>query len=110
MTAHNFIDITGQHFHNLTAIKKDHVNKNRKTVWLCKCSCGNTTYAITGQLKQGHKKSCGCGVTIRKSGRYRVTFGNPTKNVGSFTDFFEACCARKSLDIKHQYLPKYHQS
>lgn len=28
--------------------------------WKCKCDCGNITTSTTGDLRRGHKKSCGC--------------------------------------------------
>lgn len=52
----NLQDHTGEKFNMLTCISYD--RKKRK--WLCKCDCGNDTYASTNQLKRGKKKSCGC--------------------------------------------------
>lgn len=57
------IDITGQKFGKLTAIKLDHIKKEKhgtRHFWLFKCECGkeciiNKQYAISG-----HTKSCGC--------------------------------------------------
>lgn len=48
------IDITGQVFGRLTAIKFN----NGK--WECSCSCGNSTTATGGNLRAGNKRSCGC--------------------------------------------------
>lgn len=53
--ANNFIDLTGQKFNRLTAIKYLGSSK-----WLCKCDCGNETIVHTQKLKSGHTKSCGC--------------------------------------------------
>lgn len=33
---------------------------NKKTMWLCKCDCGNEIVAYASNLKNGHAKSCGC--------------------------------------------------
>lgn len=33
---------------------------NNKTMFLCECVCGNTTYVSANDLKTGHSKSCGC--------------------------------------------------
>jgi hypothetical protein len=52
------IDLTGQKFGRLTVIKLDHIE--RKSYWLCKCDCGKETISTSGDLKSGHKKSCGC--------------------------------------------------
>lgn len=35
-------------------------SKNKKTLWMCKCDCGNEVIAYASNLKNGHAKSCGC--------------------------------------------------
>lgn len=55
-----FIDITGQKFGRLTAIEHAGRNKNRNTLWLCKCECGNECKVEAYRLRNGHTKSCGC--------------------------------------------------
>ena len=54
------VDLTGKRFGMLTVDKKAGVTNN-KTMWLCKCDCGNTTVVPTAYLNNGHTKSCGCG-------------------------------------------------
>lgn len=51
-----FIDITGQTFNELTAVKCIDT-KNR--MWLWKCSCGNECTARKNDVVSGRKKSCG---------------------------------------------------
>lgn len=53
-----FKDITGQKFGKLTAI--DYKVKNNKTIWICKCDCGNICEIAGSNLKNGHTSSCGC--------------------------------------------------
>jgi hypothetical protein len=43
-------------YNNLTTILYD----KTKSLWLCKCGCGNTTYVRSNQLAKGKIKSCGC--------------------------------------------------
>lgn len=50
-----FIDLTGKRFGRLTVIKYLCQSK-----WLCKCDCGNEKIVKSGNLKNGHVKSCGC--------------------------------------------------
>lgn len=33
----------------------------------------------------------------------RISVGNKTKFLGRYDDFFEACCARKSADVKYKF-------
>lgn len=58
------IDLTGQKFGRLTAIKRveDYVypSGDKKTQWLCKCECGNNTIVRASSLKRGTTTSCGC--------------------------------------------------
>ena len=54
------MDITGNVYGRLTAVK--HLGKNTKGRhhWLCQCECGNTTEAVTADLNIGRVTSCGC--------------------------------------------------
>lgn len=57
--AHNFRDLTGQIFGRLTVVDwtgNAHGNSN----WRCICSCGNETIVLSGALRSGATKSCGC--------------------------------------------------
>lgn len=55
------LDITGQKFGKLTAIKRG-PSKNNKTYWYCQCDCGNPELKLvqTTHLTRGLIKSCGC--------------------------------------------------
>ena len=55
-----FIDLTEQSFERLTVIKRVPSKKLGETLWLCSCSCGNTTITSTGRLRAGKCRSCGC--------------------------------------------------
>ena len=53
------MDLTGARFGHLTVL---HQVKDGKanTRWECRCDCGGHTVAISGNLKKGRHKSCGC--------------------------------------------------
>jgi hypothetical protein len=53
------IDLEGQIFGRLTAVARAE-NSGRRTRWRCKCSCGNRCVALTGRLRRGQTRSCGC--------------------------------------------------
>lgn len=54
-------DLTGIRFGRLVCLEPtDERGKSGGTVWLCKCDCGNTCQAVSTQLTNGYKKSCGC--------------------------------------------------
>lgn len=57
------IDITGQRFGRLVALRQakyDRPKRSKGAMWLCQCDCGNITYASSHDLRTGMRKSCGC--------------------------------------------------
>ena len=57
--ATEFKDITGQRFGKLVAM--EYVGKQgKRSMWKCKCDCGNTHIASQANLHSGNIKSCGC--------------------------------------------------
>lgn len=75
------IDITGQRFGKLTAIRKEKKNKHGTYFWLCKCDCGNEKVATIGNLRSGQVKSCGCILAEDLTGK-RFERLVPIKQVG----------------------------
>ena len=74
--AHNFIDITGQTFNDLTVVKRIE-NRYDKAYWRCKCICGKEIDVSTSDLKNGHTKSCGC----KKKERFTEVGKNSCKDL-----------------------------
>ena len=61
LTERNLVDITNQRFGHLTAIKRLGISeKTHRSIWLCKCDCGNTCEVELTSLTCGNTKSCGC--------------------------------------------------
>ena len=60
------IDITGRKYHRLTVLKFSHMeyrkNGKSRSVWECKCDCGNIILLRKDQFiySYSHYKSCGC--------------------------------------------------
>jgi hypothetical protein len=52
-------DLTGQRFGKLVAVKWLGIEKH-KSVWRCRCDCGNMARVPAGALVSGNTKSCGC--------------------------------------------------
>lgn len=59
MSAHNFIDLTGQTFGRLTVVGRAE-SKQKSARWHCSCVCGGTTTTEGTNLRKGHTTSCGC--------------------------------------------------
>lgn len=69
-------DLTGQVFWNMTVLEYCGTNKRHRSLWRCKCKCGNEKVVVGSELKRGKTKSCGCmNETINglyKSRLYRI--------------------------------------
>lgn len=65
-----FKDITGEKFNYLTVIEYIGIINNR-SLWRCKCDCGNEKIARSDHLKSGNTKSCGC---FQRENRYNNKF------------------------------------
>lgn len=53
------LDLTGQKFGKLTALRRL-PNQGRRTIWECQCDCGNIIPVRAENLRSGHTTSCGC--------------------------------------------------
>lgn len=54
------LDIEGQRFGRLVAIRPTEERKNKYVIWECQCDCGNIAYVRSNSLLRGQTKSCGC--------------------------------------------------
>lgn len=53
------INLIGETFGKLFVVDF-YKSDGKSKIWLCACSCGNTTYVGTAQLRYGATRSCGC--------------------------------------------------
>ena len=54
------LDITGNKYGNLTAVRYSHTGKNYMHYWVFKCDCGKEITTRKTAVISGHCKSCGC--------------------------------------------------
>lgn len=69
------IDLSKRKFGRLTVLKRGLNNKFDHVQWLCECKCGKRCMISGISLRSGHTKSCGCLVSLNRSGKlgtYRV--------------------------------------
>jgi len=66
-----FIDVTGQRFGRLVAMKIEPSNQIG-TRWRCKCDCGSEAVTYIGRLRNGETQSCGCYQRECISARKRI--------------------------------------
>lgn len=53
-------ELTGQTFGRLTVLRRNGVDKNNGSLWLCICACGKEHTVLGASLSRGIIKSCGC--------------------------------------------------
>lgn len=75
------VDITGQTFNRLTAIKDVGRSKCGRRLWLCECSCGNTKTTTATYLRTKQVKSCGCmhNERVQEENTKRRKYKDPQK-------------------------------
>lgn len=77
-------DLEGQKFGRLTVIGFVGI-ENKRTLWFCKCRCGNIKKVDAGSLKKGEIVSCGC--FSKEATKERSTTHGHTKNGQSSMTF-----------------------
>jgi hypothetical protein len=63
------IDLRGRKFHRLTVLEERGRDSWGQVLWLCECDCGKTVVVVSGNLRNGVSKSCGCWNLNSLSGR-----------------------------------------
>lgn len=96
-----FLDVTGQKFGRLTAIKRVGSDKHRNAIWLCRCECGRTKEILLPSLRRSLTRSCGClNSDNLASGRNRLKHGaagtfslkkKPTREYKSWLNMLARC-------------------
>lgn len=54
------VDITGQRFSRLVALRISGSDQYGRRIWECICDCGATAHVKSGNLRSGNTESCGC--------------------------------------------------
>lgn len=103
----NAIDISGQRFGNLVAIKPIEKRSRGYIIWECRCDCGTIHYANVSELQRGSIKSCGCINSFAEQDIIRILQNIPIKF--EYQKKFEDCINPKTnqklrFDF---YLPDY---
>lgn len=94
-----FIDLTGQKFNRLTVVSRAESN-GKKVLWNCKCDCGSEAIVISGHLKNGNTKSCGC-LNIDKIKERLTTHGMKwSPEYKSWEAMMQRCNNEKRKDSK----------
>jgi hypothetical protein len=68
---HKVLDITGQRYGLLVALKRQGRDHRGIALWECICDCGGIVIVRLGNLRSGNSKSCGCFHSPRTHGQAR---------------------------------------
>lgn len=60
-------NMVGLVFGRLTVVEEAGISKGRKTIWACRCECGEVTRVVGDSLRGGKTRSCGCLQSERSS-------------------------------------------
>ncbi|CAJ2235831.1 hypothetical protein FD33_GL000001 [Companilactobacillus paralimentarius DSM 13238 = JCM 10415] len=55
----SLVDLTGEKFGHLTAIRKLPYDGTNNNIWLCQCDCGQTAKVVSSALTRGVRVTCG---------------------------------------------------
>lgn len=74
-------NLSGQNFNHLTVKYRGENTKSGQSRWWCQCDCGNAELILvqSGNLKNGHTKSCGC---LHKE----VLYNHKTRKKNTYVD------------------------
>jgi hypothetical protein len=100
------IDLTGQVFGRLTVVRD---SGQRRTgygvIWLCSCSCGNSSLVGGAKLRNGSTRSCGCGVTdatVRRSTKHgHAKRGQKCPTYSTWLGMHERCTNENHISYKY---------
>ena len=102
-----FIDISGNTYGRLTAVKRA-PNVGKRTFWEFLCACGNTHIADASTVKLGGTQSCGClyRESIATNGRAKATHGHnrngkATKTHNAWSQMKGRCTNPKNIAYKN---------
>lgn len=107
-----FVDLTGQRFGKLTAIKraanKTFENEPPQIQYLCRCDCGVERIFSAKNLKNGASKSCGCSRFKKwEEKRYKVSrgsgWGGEDRPIDGYINLANAIIEMAAKDYKAVY-------
>lgn len=104
-SSHNKINNVGKRFGRLLVIAsyESYVTRTgkKKSMWQCKCDCGNDVCVMGTNLMSGHTKSCGClnkDIVSKTKSKHRLC-NDPSYSI--WKGILSRCTNPKSTGFKH---------
>ena len=100
-------DLKGLVFDRLTVLEQKGLNARRRSLWLCRCSCGKEKIVESDCLIRGNTKSCGClALEKRKQASY-VKHGFTRKGQTHWLYWRWSNIKRRCLDPNNKDFARY---
>lgn len=106
-------DIADIPFGQLTA-KRRVESRNKRTCWLCECSCGRFVVVQLTNLTSGHTTSCGCSTNHTHGD---TAYGETTTEYTAWKNMRRRCCdptfmyyedyGGRGIEVCNQWLNSY---
>ena len=90
-----YLKLTGRRFGRLVVLRDAGI-KDGRTMWACRCGCGNEAVMVGSSLVFGHVKSCGC-LKLEAGNLNRLPRGEAARR-GVFAKYKQEAVAR-NLDF-----------
>ncbi|MEI3892442.1 MULTISPECIES: hypothetical protein [unclassified Bacillus (in: firmicutes)] len=92
----------GKRYTRLEVVGFHSVYKDGKTLFKCKCDCGNITFASRNQLIRKIKQSCGC---LKKRPRKFLKLNGESKSIKEWSTYFglSSSTLQEYLKMGHTY-------
>lgn len=97
----------GSVYGKLVVLKRVGSTKQGKTTWECKCECGKTKTVVSGSLKSGLTRSCGCiqkeiaTINCLKKTKHNHSGKGATRTYISWKSMKDRCYNTKSPSYKY---------
>lgn len=94
------LQLIGKKFGMLTVIERAESNKEGRSMWLCKCDCGNLVTVLGKDLRRGHTSSCGCYKSIVPKMRRIMTQEDRNGAYASWKNIRQRCYNPRNPEYK----------
>lgn len=93
-------EFVGKRYTRLEVVGFHSVYQDGKTLFKCKCDCGNMTFASRNQLIRKIKKSCGC---LKKQSRKFLNLNGESKSIKEWSTYFGISYSTLLTYLKAEY-------
>lgn len=94
-------ELLGKKYGRLTVIEYVGQNHRGKSMWKCRCDCGNTSIVLGTRLTSGQTKSCGCYNTETIKERVTTHGMSKTRLYNIWKGMLKRCYYENSTNYEH---------